>query len=283
MNQPLTAEEITKSSQSNLALAFFALPKERKRDITIFYAFCRVVDDIADSNTLSEPERRSQLDTWKEALLRPVANEDPFAAELRAVIARYQIPVTHFQEIIAGVEMDLAPRRYATFADLRLYCYRVASAVGLVSIEIFGYRDPACREYAEALGLALQLTNILRDVGEDYANGQRIYLPTDELDRFGFSEENLAQKHYNAQWIALANFQADRAFQYFKEAAELLPKVDRKSMIAAEIMGGIYSGILWKMKRDGFRVLHKRYRLNRCEKALIILKMLVSSRLGIAN
>ena len=280
MNQPLTAEEITKSSQSNLALAFFALSKDRKEAITVFYAFCRVVDDIADSTSLSESERCSRLNTWKEALVHPVANEDPFATELRAVIAKYEIPVVYFQEIIAGVEMDLTPRRYATFADLRLYCYRVASAVGLVSIEIFGYRNPGCREYAESLGLALQLTNILRDIGEDYANGQRIYLPTEELERFAYSEEDIARQHYSPAFLALANFQADRAFAYFKEAAERLPKEDRKSMIAAEIMAGIYSGILWKMKRDGFRVLSKRYRLSRWEKMAIVLRVLVSNRLG---
>lgn len=280
MNPTPSAEEITKSSQSNLALAFFALPEERKRDMTVFYAFCRVVDDIADSNLVSVSERHTQLDLWKEVLERPLPNEDPLAVQVREIIARYGLPVALFREIIAGVEMDLSPRRYSTFADLRLYCYRVASAVGLVSIEIFGYRNPRCKQYAESLGLALQLTNILRDIGEDYANGQRIYLPLEDLDRFGYSEEDIAKKHYNAAFLGLANFQADRAFAFFKEAAEFLPREDRKSMIAAEIMGGVYLGILWKMKRDGFRVLEKRYRLSRWEKTWIILKTLGVSYLG---
>ena len=281
MNPAPTAEEITKSSKSNLALAFFALPKERKRDITTFYAFCRVVDDIADAEAIPVEERQARLNTWKAALVESVPGEDPFAAELRAVVARYNIPVVYFEEIIAGVEMDLSPRRYATFADLRLYCYRVASAVGLVSIEIFGYSNPACRQYAESLGLALQLTNILRDVGEDYANGQRIYLPQEDLERFGVSEEDIARQHYHAPFVALANYQADRAFQFFKQATEQLPREDRPSMIAAEIMRGVYSGILWKMKRDGFHVLEKRYRLNRCEKLAVIVKTLLANRLAL--
>ena len=280
MNQPPSAEEITKSSQSNLALAFFALSKDRKHDITVFYAFCRVVDDIADSNALPEQERRSQLEIWKKAITGPTLGENPLAGELRAVIAKYHIPTEHFLEIVAGVEMDLAPRRFETFDDLRLYCYRVASAVGLVSIEVFGYRNPACREYAVSLGLALQLTNILRDVGEDYENGQRIYLPLEDLGRFGFSAEDIAKKHYNAEFLGLINFQADRALHFFKEASNLLPGEDRKAMIAAEIMRGVYSGILWKMKRDGFRVLQKRYRLNRFEKGLVIARVLAANYLG---
>ena len=278
MTPPATAQEITRSSKSNLALAFFSLPADRKQAITVFYAFCRMVDDIADSGVLPEPERRLQLQRWREALEGPVPGESPLASELREVIAAYQIPLAHFRDIISGVEMDLSPRRYDTFADLRLYCYRVASAVGLVSIEIFGYRNPLCRQYAESLGLALQLTNILRDIGEDYANGQRIYLPMEDLARFKVSEADLADKRYNAPFLGLANFQADRALHFYQEA--VLPAEDRKAMVAAEIMRGIYLGILWKMKRDGFRVLQKRYRLNRFEKGVIIAKTLAAIHLG---
>jgi phytoene synthase len=273
-----SAEAITQSSKSNLALAFFSLPKDRKRDITIFYAFCRVVDDIADSSQLPQAQRQAALNTWREALSAPAPGESPLASQVREIIARHQIPLPYFHEIIAGVEMDLVPQRFATFADLRLYCYRVASAVGLVSIEIFGYQNPLCRPYAEALGLALQLTNILRDIAEDYENGKRIYLPLEDLERFGYFEADLAARRYNAQFLALANFQADRAFSFYDEA--ILPEEDRRSMIAAEIMRGVYSRILWKMKRDGYRVFEKRYRLNGAEKALSIAKTFASNRLG---
>lgn len=273
-----SAEAITSASQSNLALAFFSLPKDRKKDITIFYAFCRVVDDIADSGALPVDERRAQLAIWHEALAGAVPGESPLAGQVREVIAKYRIPTLYFHEIIAGVEMDLVPNRFEAFADLRLYCYRVASAVGLVSIEIFGYQNPLCRQYAESLGLALQLTNILRDIGEDYANGQRIYLPLEEMARFGYSEADLAAKRYNAEFLALANFQADRALDFYKRAE--LPREDRQSMIAAEIMRGVYSAILRKMKRDGYRVLEKRYRLSGWEKALVIARTFAAIRLG---
>ena len=141
-----------------------------------------MIDDIADDPGASVAERQAALDLWKQALAQPVAGESALAPPVRALIAKYRLPVAHFLEIIAGVEMDLAGASYATWDDLRLYCHRVASVVGLVSIEIFGCRDPGARRYAEQLGLALQLTNILRDVGQDFANGGRIYLPREDLD-----------------------------------------------------------------------------------------------------
>ena len=163
-----SAEEITRASKSNLAFAFVSLGKARRRDITIFYAFCRLIDDIADSTELAAEEKARRLTVWREALRGPVAQEPPLAPEVRGLINRYAITPAMLEEIIDGVEMDLTISRYETFAALREYCYRVASAVGLVSIEIFGYQNPACREYAIELGLALQMTNILRDVGERF-------------------------------------------------------------------------------------------------------------------
>ncbi|MDQ6807921.1 MAG: squalene/phytoene synthase family protein, partial [Verrucomicrobiota bacterium] len=165
----MNAEKITRQSGSNLALAFFSLGRERRADITVFYAFCRVIDDISDSTELSGEQKRYQLETWRRALREPVAHESSLAAQVRSLIAKYPLTPVMLEEIIDGVEMDLTISTYATFEDLRVYCHRVASAVGLVSIEIFGYRNPACREYAIELGLALQITNILRDVGKDLA------------------------------------------------------------------------------------------------------------------
>src|SRR3954453_2477447 len=163
----MNAARITRTSKSNLALAFVSLPKERRGDITTFYAFCRVIDDIADDVDLSGEEKQRQLTVWRESLRAEQPNESSFAADVRALMKKYPITPEMLEEIIAGVEMDLRVKRYQTFEALRVYCYRVASAVGLVSIEIFGYRNPACKEYAVQLGLALQMTNIIRDVGKD--------------------------------------------------------------------------------------------------------------------
>ncbi len=262
MTAETSAQEITRSSKSNLALAFVSLGKEQRRDITIFYAFCRLIDDIADDPGIPPAERASRLTTWRRALQEPVPDEAPLAGEVRGLLARYPITPAMMEEIIDGVEMDLTIARYQTSADLRAYCYRVASAVGLVSIEIFGYRNRACREYAVELGLALQLTNILRDVAKDLANG-RIYLPREEMARFGYSEADLEAKVYDERFVRLMQAEADRAEHHFRKAAAVLPREDRKSMIGAEIMGSIYHALLRQMKRDGFRVFERSYGLSK--------------------
>jgi phytoene synthase len=179
----VSAAKITRQSKSNLALAFISLGRERKRDITVFYAFCRVIDDIADSAQFDIAQKEIRLAAWREMLRRACADEPLLAREVRGLIDKYSLPIDILEEIIAGVEMDLSISRYATFEDLRVYCYRVASAVGLVSIEIFGYRNARCKEYALELGLALQMTNIIRDVGKDLRSG-RIYLPQEDVARF---------------------------------------------------------------------------------------------------
>src|SRR3982075_2093856 len=179
----MNAAKITRDSKSNLALAFVALGRERRQDVTIFYAFCRLIDDIADSTELSVEQKTRDLSAGREGLHGPSRDEPSLARELRDLIAKYSLTPAMLEEIIDGVEMDLRKVRYATFEELRVYCYRVASAVGLVSIEIFGYRNPACKEYAVELGLALQMTNIVRDVGKDLRQG-RIYLPQEDLERF---------------------------------------------------------------------------------------------------
>jgi len=262
----VNAVKITRRSKSNLALAFVSLGKERRHDITTFYAFCRVIDDIADSSKLSVAEKTKGLAAWREWLVRPGANEDSIASAVRALMAKYHLAPAMLEEIIAGVEMDLSISRYPTFEDLRLYCYRVASAVGLVSIEIFGYRNPRCCEYAVELGLALQTTNIIRDVGKDMREG-RIYLPQDEMARFGYSESELLSATHNPAFVALMEFQAQRSHNFFESAAALLPPKDRRSMIAAEIMGSVYRSLLRRMEADRFRVYEREYRLNRLQKA----------------
>jgi phytoene synthase len=262
----MNAANITRESKSNLALAFVALGRERRHDITVFYAFCRVIDDIADSTRLTVAEKARGLSDWRGWLRQGTPDEPALARDLRDLMAKYSLAPAMLDEIIDGVEMDLHDARYDTFEELRLYCYRVASAVGLVSIEIFGYRNPACRQYAIQLGLALQMTNIIRDVGKDLGTG-RIYLPQEDLARFDYSEDDLRQKKRNASYRRLMEFEAKRAEDFFASAAALLPREDRRSMVAAEIMRSVYQALLRRMKADGFRVFEKEYRLTRLQKS----------------
>lgn len=260
------AARITQQSKSNLALAFIALDPERRRDITVFYAFCRIVDDIVDASELDHAQKQGQLNVWRASLRAPQPNEPDLATPVRRLIDKYHISPEMFDEIIAGVEMDLRPVRYATFADLRLYCYRVASAVGLVSIEIFGYRNPSARDYAINLGLALQVTNIIRDVGRDLRQ-DRIYLPQEDLARFGYSEGDLHNQVHDKRFCRLMQFEADRAKAFFSAAQTALAPEDRRSMLAAEIMSSVYRGLLRRMERDDFCVFEKEYRLSKLQKA----------------
>ena len=273
------AEQITKKSQSNLAFAFVSLPKEKRRDITTFYAFCRQIDDKADDPNVPWAERKHWLEGWRRWLRKEEAGEPGFASELRRVIGRYQIDLQLFEEILLGVEADLQPVAYPNFGALHRYCYRVASAVGLVSIEIFGYRNPICKEYAHILGVALQLTNIIRDVGKDLQNEGRIYLPLAELSMFGYSEESLRNRVYNRRFVRLMQYQAERARSFFAQARRLLPQEDRRSMIAAEGMRAIYFDLLQRIERDRFQVFKRTYRLSRLEKAMIILGQIASNSL----
>ena len=273
----MKATEITRESKSNLALAFVSLGRERRRDMTTFYAFCRVVDDIADTDGLTTEARQEQLIKWRQWLRAASADEPAMAGELRALLAKYRLPPEMLDQIIDGVEMDLHKTSYATFSELRDYCYHVASAVGLVSIEIFGYRNPGCKQYAVDLGLALQMTNIIRDVRRDLEKG-RIYLPQEDLERFEYSAADLRQKKYNDNFVRLLRFEADRAKAYFQSAAAALPKEDRHSMIAAEIMASVYRALLNRMENDNFRMFERDYRLTKLEKAGRVLGQLLKPR-----
>ncbi len=280
MTEHRTAAAITKASKSNLALAFVALPRERRADITTFYAFCRLVDDIADDPALPVEEKRRRIGLWRESLADAFAGEPAIAPAIREIIRKYMIQPTLFGEILDGVEMDLEPRQFDTFEQLEVYCYRVASAVGLVSIEIFGYRNDACKAYAVALGVALQLTNILRDIREDLENGGRIYLPIEDLTRFQYSPADLAAHVRDDRFLRLMNFEADRALSFYSKAAALLPAADRRSMAPARIMADVYLRILGKMRAEGFRVFEKRYRLGSLHKAAIVARVSLFSMLA---
>lgn len=263
------AASITRSSKSNFALAFLALPRERRADLTTFYAFCRIIDDIADAPHTPAAEKQLQLNAWRRALGEAFAGEPPLAGEVRALMAKYRLQPELLGELVEGCAMDLAPVRYETFDDLLRYCYRVASVVGLASIEIFGCRAPGARDYAVTLGYALQITNILRDVAKDLANGGRIYLPMADLARFGVTPEDLAQRRGGPGFPALMAFEADRAEVLYARAVAEFPKEDRRALAPAEIMRRVYHRLLRKMRHGGFRVFEHAYRLNRLEKLAI--------------
>lgn len=266
---------ITRQSASNLALAFILLPKERREAMSALYAFCRSVDDVADDESRPVEQRRAELAAWREDVARACAQGDAqfrVNRDLKPVVARHRLPFGLFDELIRGVEMDLDTKRYATYADLEQYCYRVASVVGLLSIEIFGYRNPGCRDYALHLGQALQLTNILRDVRTDAERG-RIYLPGSELKRFGVTAEEILRFEYSTRFRDLAGSVAERARQYYARARQSLPPEDRRSMAAAELMGSVYWRLLCKLEQNRFNVFGPRpTRLSTGHKLLLIVR-----------
>lgn len=248
---------ITRKSASNLALAFILLPKARRDAMSALYAFCREVDDVADDESTPVDVRRETLALWRADVWIACGEGRPRLAvnrELQPVIRQHRLPFGHFDELIRGVEMDLDVKRYATREELEVYCHRVASVVGLLSIEIFGYRNPACRQYAVFLGKALQLTNILRDVRVDAERG-RIYLPLSELARCQVREEEILGFEYSPRFRDLAAGVADRARHFYRQARDTLPPEDRRSMMAAELMGSVYWRLLRKLERRQFDVL----------------------------
>jgi phytoene synthase len=247
---------ITRKSASNLALAFILLPRPKRDAMSALYAFCREVDDVADDETVQIEKRRFLLSEWRADVKRACENQPPqFAVnrEFQPVIKQFHLPFELFDDLIKGCEMDLDIKRYENFEALETYCYHVASVVGLLSIEIFGYKNPACRDYAIYLGKALQLTNILRDVKTDAARG-RIYLPRSELKKFKVAEDEILNSKYSDRYFSLASSIAGRAKQFYQLAQKTLPPEDRDSMVAAELMGSVYWQLLQKLERGKFDV-----------------------------
>ena len=270
------SEAITRKSASNLALAFVLLPREKRHEMEALYAFCREVDDIADDESVPVDIRRAKLQAWRADVAKACDDARPqFAVnqELQPVIKRRGLSFELFDELLKGVEMDLEVRRYETLSELELYCYRVASVVGLLSIEIFGYTNPACRAYAIYLGKALQLTNILRDVRNDAERG-RLYIPREECARFGVSPEDILAGKYSPTYVRLAEHIAEIAKGYYAKATETLPPADRRSMATAELMGSVYWKLLRKIERRRFNVFDTtETRLNKSQKLFLILRM----------
>jgi len=240
-----------------------------------FYAFCRVADDIADTPTLSEDEKETQLAHWKKCVLECVAPGHPVLDEVIELPGKYGFPRAWLAEIIDGVASDIIHTRYQTFEQLLAYCYKVASVVGLVSVHIFGHKNALSREYALQLGYALQLTNIIRDVGEDARETGRIYLPLEDLNKFHVTEEEILNGRHNQRFVQLMDFQYRRARTYYSEAKRLLPKEDHDSLLASQMMGQIYSEILEKLKATRYPVFAERCRLSKPRKAWILVTYLV--------
>ena len=254
------------ASGSSFYYSFLFLPPERRQAITALYAFCREVDDVVDECHDAQLAA-IKLAWWREELDRLYAGlpEHPVTRALQKVLPRFSLPKELLLEIIDGMEMDLHQSRYPDFKTLSLYCYRVASVVGLLAAEIFGHEDRRTLKYAHDLGLAFQLTNIIRDVGEDARRG-RVYLPQDELARFGIVDADLLSAtppaDFSDKFRHLMEFQIERAETYYAEALRQLPERDRKPQRAGLIMAAIYRATLTEIKRDANQVLSQRVSLS---------------------
>jgi 15-cis-phytoene synthase len=273
LRNPLAAaydhcEAVTRRASSNFYWGFRLLPHDRRRALCAVYAFCRSADDIADEPSMSK-DPRVLLARWRQELDAVYAGrpEHAIGIALADTVERFAIPREHFEAVIAGVEMDMERDRYETWAgDLEQYCYRVAGAVGLVCIEIFGYRNPSARQYAIELGLAFQLTNILRDVAEDAQRG-RIYLPRADLRRFGCREEDVLVGHCTEAFREVMAFECARAGEHYGRARFLLAEEDRQSLAPAEAMRLIYEQLLRRILFRHYDVFGPKVRLTRPEKA----------------
>ncbi|HEY7188141.1 MAG TPA: presqualene diphosphate synthase HpnD [Vicinamibacterales bacterium] len=279
------------SRDTSFYYSFLVLPARKRNAIVAVWDFCRAVDDAVDevvpehewAGGLTADARAKaslQIAGWRTELEAVYTGTPalPQGVALQPFVREFGLPRVHFERLIEGVEMDLVCSRYQTFDALSEYCRRVASAVGLICLEIFGYRDPGSKAYAESLGMALQLTNIVRDVGTDLRRG-RIYLPLEDLRRFGVAEADLQRAVVTDAVAALLRFECDRAREFYRRAAAQLPPIDKRSLVAAEIMGGIYYGILQRIERAGYDVFTRRIRVPRPRRAVIALRIWLTSLL----
>jgi phytoene synthase len=269
--------------------SFVVLPRDQRRAIMAVWDFCRAVDDAVDEQAgnadraVARTAAVAELAKWRRELAASFDGgplETTVARNLVPHISAFNLPRRAFEDVIDGVEMDLDERRYATFDDLHQYCLRVASAVGLICIEIFGYKDARCREYALNLGVALQLTNILRDLGKDLGIG-RLYLPQDDLARCGVTEDALRAGVVSGPVRSLLTLEAEKARDYYRRAALALPPIDARRLVAARIMGAIYFDLLRRIERSGYAVFGPAIRAPRWRKAFLAAKVWTQSMLGL--
>ncbi len=259
--------------QSNFYFSFLILPKPKRDAIETIYAFCRTTDDIVDEAG-DEGEKHARLLSWMDELKRSLYGVSNYSLlnKLATIIARFNIPVEHFYELIRGMEMDLTNKRYETFEELEQYCNRAATTVGLVCAEVFGYKNERTRQYAINLGIALQLTNILRDIKSDAKRG-RIYLPQEDLRAFGYTEEDLFNNVYDRRFVNLMRFECDRAHLFYKRARTFLAEEDKPLLSAARTMGNIYYLLLKRIEHIHYDVYSKRVRLSSSIKFLIAMAL----------
>ena len=279
------ASRLTKRSRSNFYYAFLTLPRPRREALYAVYAFCRIVDDIADLGVDGAADPAAQhagLAEWRREVARCYeaggAPEHPIARQLAAAVRAFNLPREALEAIIDGVEMDVDGVAFEKAEDLYPYCYRVASAVGLCCIEIFGYTDPRARQYAIDLGMALQLTNILRDVGADARVG-RVYLPREDLRAHGVTPEDLRAGRYDDAVLAVLRAQAARAHEYYQRAEREFPRVDSRSLVPARIMGAIYEALLHEIEARRFQVFGERITVATRRKVGIALRCWAGARL----
>ncbi len=272
------ARTITKASRSNFAPSFLFLPKDQRSAIETVYAFSRLIDDAVDQSR-SPSEAKEHIGEFRASLSNAASGRPthPVIEALLRVAGRYDIPHPLFEELISGVEMDLTVTRYSTFEELYGYCYKVASVIGLICIRIFRCRTPESRDHAVAQGIAFQLTNILRDVRSDFDRG-RIYLPGEDMARFGYTEKMLASSSSNDAFRHLMAFEADRADVYYRKARELIRPEDRRALVASEIMAETYHRILESIRRADYDVFNHRFSLSSAEKLWIATKGWVANR-----
>ncbi len=262
----------------NFYPAFRFLSQRRRLALSAVYAFCSMSDDISDdADRTSSAERLERLEGWRQSLERCFSGryDSPVFLALADVIREFELPPQPFYDLLDGIAMDLQPRRYYTFRDLELYCRRVASSVGKVSVRIFGCASQGADEYADRLGIALQLTNILRDIGEDLHRG-RLYLPLDEMKQFGYDEVDLENCVYDDRFRNLVNHQYTRAVEYFNAADPALAGSHFRRLFPAEIMKAVYRRMLEEIRRLDFRIFDRRVTLSAGKKTLAVLRACLS-------
>ncbi|MDB4265228.1 squalene/phytoene synthase family protein [bacterium] len=276
MSAEPSAAEITRKAKSNLAFALRCVPADRRQHLVSFYAFCRVIDDLADDLDLPIKEKKIGLAGWKAVFDTNQTDSSLGLLDLQKDILKvrdlYEIPSEYFTNVIVGCQMDLHSQRFGTWPDLQEYTFRVASSVGLVCLPLFAADARRSHDYAVALGHALQLTNILRDIGEDLANGARIYVPLHDLMRFQYTERDLIGRVHDGRFIAFMTYQADRCEELYAKATALLPPEDHRALLAPRVMHRIYHTLLQKMREDNFRVFDRRYRLSKFQKLTLLIK-----------
>ncbi|MDO5472420.1 MAG: phytoene/squalene synthase family protein [Akkermansia sp.] len=275
------SDTITRNAKSNLAFTLMDLPAEKRMHMAQFYAFCRIVDDIVDEPGMSPEERHNALNRWEDIISRRIPAEPGIEDEVQKLVVSLDLDIRPMMELISGCRSDISPSQPATRADLLAYAYRVAACVGITSATVMG-ASPAARDYAVALGYALQMVNILRDVAEDCRKYNRVYLPADDMALFGVTHEDIREQRYTYRMRQLLAYEAALAEKFFGEAEEYYQKLsvdDRNALIPAQAMSLIYHTILEKMQTDEYRVFERRYSVNNFRKLWFLLR----ARLGTVN